>query len=73
MLLKNILGEPRNYLSIILGDSANLREVLMHFAVFLGEPLTQKNENWKTAELVVNPTWRFYKSPRRLGMKRIYT
>jgi hypothetical protein len=28
MLLKNILIEPRNKLSIILGDSTNLREVL---------------------------------------------
>jgi hypothetical protein len=27
MLLKNILGEPRNKLSIILRDSTNLREV----------------------------------------------
>jgi hypothetical protein len=43
-LLKNILGEPRNWLSIILGDSANLREVLTPFAAFLGEPLTQKKE-----------------------------
>ncbi len=44
MLLKNILGEPLNWLSIILGDSKNLREVLTPFAVFLGEPLTQNKE-----------------------------
>jgi hypothetical protein len=44
MLLKNILGEPRNWLSIILGDSTNLREVLTPFAAFLGGPLTQKKE-----------------------------
>jgi hypothetical protein len=43
-LLKNILGEPRNWLSIILRDSTNLREVLTPFAVFLGGPLTQKKE-----------------------------
>jgi hypothetical protein len=41
-LLKNILGEPRNLLSIILGGSTNLREVLIPFAAFLGGPLTQK-------------------------------
>ncbi len=39
MLLLNILGEPLNWLSIILGDSTNLREVLTPFAAFLGEPL----------------------------------
>ncbi len=44
ILLKNILGEPRNWLAIILGDSTNLREVLTPFAVFLGGPLTQKKE-----------------------------
>jgi hypothetical protein len=32
MLLKNILGEPRNLLSIILRDSTNLREVLQRFS-----------------------------------------
>jgi hypothetical protein len=42
MLLKNILGEPRNWLSIIHGDSTNLRKVLPPFAAFLGGPLTQK-------------------------------
>jgi hypothetical protein len=41
MLLKNILGEPQNKLSIILGDSTNLREVLKPFAAFLGGPLVQ--------------------------------
>ncbi len=41
MLLKNILGEWRNLLSI-LGDSTNLREVLTPFAAFLGGSLTQK-------------------------------
>jgi hypothetical protein len=44
MLLLNILGEPLNWLSIILGDSTNLREVLTPFAAFLGEPLTQNKE-----------------------------
>jgi hypothetical protein len=42
--LKNILGELLNGLSIILGDSMNLREVLTPFAVFLGGPLTQNKE-----------------------------
>ncbi len=44
MLLKNILGELRNWLPIILGDSTNLREVLTPFAAFLRGPLTQKKE-----------------------------
>ena len=44
MLLTNILWEPLNWLSIILGDSTNLREVLTPFAAFLGEPLTQNKE-----------------------------
>jgi hypothetical protein len=44
MLLKNILGEPLYWLSVILGDSTNLREVLTPFAAFLGEPLTQNKE-----------------------------
>jgi hypothetical protein len=44
MLLKNILGEPRNWLSIILGDSTNLLEVLTPFVAFLVGPLTQKKE-----------------------------
>ncbi len=44
MLLKNILGEPLNWLSIILGDSTNLREVLTPFAAFLGGPLTQNKD-----------------------------
>jgi hypothetical protein len=44
MLLKNILGEPLNWFSIILRDSKNLREVLTPFAALLGEPLTQNKE-----------------------------
>ncbi len=43
-LLKNILGEPLNWLSIILGDSTNLREVLTPFAAFLAGTLTQNKE-----------------------------
>ncbi len=73
MLLNNVLGEPSNWLSIILGDSTNLQEVLTPFAAFLGEPLTQVKKNWRTANSVVNPSRRFYKSPRRFGMKRINT
>jgi hypothetical protein len=42
MMLKNILRELRNQLSIILGDSKNPREWLTNVAVFLGRPLTQK-------------------------------
>ncbi len=49
MLLKNILGELQNQLSIILGDSENLRKVLTHVSQMttnpenrtIGEPLTQ--------------------------------
>jgi hypothetical protein len=44
MLLKNILGEPQNKLSIILGDYTNIREVSTPFAAFLGGPLTQNKE-----------------------------
>ncbi len=51
MLLKNILGEPQNKLSIILGDSTNLREVLTPFAAFLGGLLTQNKEKWENREL----------------------
>jgi hypothetical protein len=51
MLLKNILGEPRNWLSIILGYSMNLREVLTPFAAFVGGPLTQKKEKLENRRL----------------------
>ncbi len=51
MLLKNILGEPRNKLSIILGDSTNIWEVLTPFAAFLGGLLTQNKENLENREL----------------------
>jgi hypothetical protein len=44
MLLKNVLREPLNWLSIILGDYTNIREVLTPFAGFLGEPLTQNKQ-----------------------------
>jgi hypothetical protein len=54
MLLKNILGELRNKLSIILGDSTNLREVLTPFAAFLGE-LTQNKEKLENHELSCQP------------------
>jgi hypothetical protein len=51
MLLKNILGEPWNKLTIILGDSTHLREVLIPFAAFLGGPLTQNKEKLENREL----------------------
>jgi hypothetical protein len=51
MLLKNILGEPGNKLSIILGDSMNIQEVLTPFATFLGGPLTQNKEKLENCEL----------------------
>jgi hypothetical protein len=51
MLLKNILREPQNKLSIILRDSKNLREVLTPFAAFLGGPLTQNKEKWENRKL----------------------
>jgi hypothetical protein len=51
----------------------NLREVLIPFAALLGRLLTQKKENWRTADSVINPSRRFVESPRRFGMKRIST
>jgi hypothetical protein len=42
MLLKNILDELQNYLSIILGDSMNLQEVLTPFVAFLGGKLENR-------------------------------
>jgi hypothetical protein len=51
MLLKNILGELQNWLSIALGDSTKLREVLTPFAAFLGGPLTQKKEKLENHRL----------------------
>jgi hypothetical protein len=51
MLLKNILGEPPNWLLIILGDTKNLREVLTPFAAFLGGLLTQKKEKLENSGL----------------------
>ncbi len=47
MLLKNVLGELLNWLSIILGDSTNLREVLTPFAASFGEPITQNKEKFE--------------------------
>ncbi len=44
MLLKNILGGSRKQLSIILGDSTNLQEVLTPLAAFLRGLLTQKKK-----------------------------
>jgi hypothetical protein len=73
MLLKNMLKELRNLLSIILRDSTNLREVLTPFATFLGGPLTRKKENWRIAVSVVKPSRRFYESSRRFAMKCIST
>jgi hypothetical protein len=51
VLLKNILREPRNKLSIILRDSTNLRELLIPFAAFVGGPLTQNKEKLENREL----------------------
>jgi hypothetical protein len=51
LLLKNILGEPRNWFSIILGDSTNLREKFTPFAAFLGGLLTQKKEKLENRRL----------------------
>jgi hypothetical protein len=51
----------------------NLREVMIPFAAFLGGLLTQKKENWRTADSVVNPSWRFVESLRRFGVKHINT
>jgi hypothetical protein len=73
MLLKNILGEARNKLFIILRDSMNLREGLKPFAAFLGEPLSQNKEKLENRELSYQSFSEIYKSPRRFGMKRINT
>jgi hypothetical protein len=51
MLLKNVVGELQNKLSIILGDFTNLQEVLTPFAAFLGGPLTQNKEKLENHEL----------------------
>jgi hypothetical protein len=63
----------RRTAELVVHHSMNLREVLTPFAEFLGGPLTQKKENWRTADSVVNPSRRFSKSPRRFGMKLIST
>jgi hypothetical protein len=56
MLLKNILGEPQNYLSIILGDSANVREVLTPFPLFLRGLLTQKKGKYSRRTILGDST-----------------
>ncbi len=74
VFLKNILGQPRILLPNTLGDSKNLREGLTPFAAVLGEPLTQKKkEDWRTADSVVDPSRRFYESPRMISMIRAKT
>jgi hypothetical protein len=65
MLLKNILGEPQNKLSIILGDSTNLREWLTLFAAFLGGPLTQNKEKLENRKL----SCQFFSEIRRISEK----
>jgi hypothetical protein len=56
-------------LSVILGDSTNLQEVLTLFAAFLRGPLTQKKEKWRTTGSIVSPSQRFVEYPRRFGIK----
>jgi hypothetical protein len=51
MLLKTILGESRNQLSIILRDSKNLQEVLTPSAAFFEGLLTQKTAKLDTRGL----------------------
>ncbi len=68
MLLKNILGEPRNKLWIILEDSTNLWEVLTPFAAILGGPLTQKKEKWENRGL----SCQIFSEIRRLSEKDWY-
>jgi hypothetical protein len=60
MLLKNILRELRKQLSIILGDSKNLQEVLIHLAEFFGRttnPEKQENSELRT-QLTIPPSLR---------------
>ncbi len=71
MLLKNILGEPRNWLSIILGDSTNLREALTPFAAFLGGPLTQKKEKLENRGLSCESFSEIRRISKKFGMERI--
>jgi hypothetical protein len=74
MLLTNMLGEPLNWMSIILGNSTNLRELLTPFAAFLGGLLTQDKEKLENRLLSCqsfSEILRFAESPRRFGMKRI--
>ncbi len=68
MLLKNVLGEPLNWLSIILGDSTNLREILTPFAAFLGEPLTQNKETLENRVF----SCQSFSEIRRISMKVWY-
>jgi hypothetical protein len=53
MLLKNILRELRNQLSIVLGGSKNLQEVSQR------TPTHTKQETWRTADSDVNPSLTF--------------
>jgi hypothetical protein len=74
MLLKNILGEPRNKLSIILGDSMNIREVLTPFTALPRGPLTQNKEKLENRELSCQSFSEILRiSEKRFGMKRINT
>jgi hypothetical protein len=68
MLLKNILEEPQIWLSIILGDSTNLQEVLTPFAAFLGGPLTRKKEKLENRGL----SWQSFSEILRISEKVWY-
>jgi hypothetical protein len=56
--------------SILLGDSTNLREWLTTNSAVSENVLQQHNRVFKT---VVNPSRRFYESARRFGMKHTKT
>ncbi len=73
MLLKNILGEPLNWLPTIIGDSTNLREVLTPFAAVLGEPLTQNKEKLENRVLNCQSFLEIRRISEKIGMERVNT
>ncbi len=64
MLLKNILGEPWNELSVILGDSTNPRKVLTPLTAFLGGLLTEKKGKLENRGLSCQSFLEIRKSPK---------
>ncbi len=65
-----VLRETLQRVSILLGDSTNLREWPTPIPRFSENVLQQHKHVFKT---VANPSRRFYESPRRFGMKHTKT